>query len=140
MSDYAIDVGDILGEFRLLVAVSGILFGFLLNVAVFKGGEEASVQAFLTILALSFAAISVLIFLLPPVYHHSRSFPIMHEEKRKLYFRSHQFALYGILTLILTIYFSLVLAFYSLASWQSFILAAVILGVPASLFRLRRRL
>ena len=34
MTEYSVGLGDILGEFRLLVAMSGILFSSLLNVSI----------------------------------------------------------------------------------------------------------
>ncbi len=34
--EYSVDLSAILGEFRLLVAVSGLLFGFILSVSAFR--------------------------------------------------------------------------------------------------------
>jgi len=135
--DYPIDLGAILGEFRLLVAVSGILFGFLLNVSSFRRVEVEEEQTIL-ILALSFAAVAILTFLLPSVYHHSRSFPVTEEEAKKIYFRSHRFALWGLIALITAIYFSLIMALYVQINRASYILATAILAVPAVLFIARK--
>jgi len=139
MTEYSVGFGEILGEFRLLVAVSGILFGFLLNVSVSRA-KDVSIELTFLVLALACAAVSVLIFLLPVIYHHYHSFPVTEEEREKLYIRSHRFALWGIITLILSIYFSLILAFYSIISWLSFVAATVILLIPAFLFKLRKRI
>ena len=139
MAKYPVGLGDILGEFRLFVAASGILFGFLLNVAFTRGKDTLTVELIFMVLALACAAISVLIFLLPAIYHHSHSFPLTEEEAEKIYIRSHRFALWGIITLIMTIYFSLILAFYSIFSWLSFVMASIILVIPAMLFILRKK-
>jgi hypothetical protein len=58
--EYSVDLSAILGEFRLLVAVSGLLFGFLLNLSAFRRIEAAEEQMVL-VLALSSAAVSVVI-------------------------------------------------------------------------------
>lgn len=138
MSDqYRMDLGAILGEFRLLVAVSGILFGFLLNVSSYRLVEGAEEQMLL-MTALSFAAVSVVTFLLPVIYHHSHSFPITDAEATKIYFRSHRFALWGLITLITAIYFSLILSLYPQMGRTSYVVATVILAVPALLFVMRK--
>jgi hypothetical protein len=134
---YRIDVGDILGEFRLLVAVSGILFGFLLNVSLSQLIHGTETQMVL-MLALSFAAVSVVIFLLPVIYHHLHSFPITEAEATKIYFRSHRFALWGLTTLLITIYFSLILSFYPQLGRGSYVVASIIMTVPAILFIMRK--
>jgi len=135
--DYPIDIGAILGEFRLLVAVSGILFGFLLNVSSSRHMDVSEEQSVL-ILALSFAAVSIITFLLPSVYHHSRSFPITEEEATKIYFRSHRFALWGLVSLMTAIYFSLIFALYVQMGRLSYVIATAILSVPALLFVARK--
>ena len=85
MTKYSVGLGETLGEFRLFVAASGILFGFLLNVAFTRGKDTLTVELTFMVLALACAAISVLIFLLPAIYHHSHSFPITEEEAKKIY-------------------------------------------------------
>ncbi len=134
---YSVDLGAILGEFRLLVAVSGILFGFLLNVSAFRPVESPEEQAILT-LALSSAAVSLVTFLLPVIYHHTHGFPLTEEEATKIYFRSHRFALWGLIALIVTIYFSLILALYAQMSRGSYLAATLILAIPALLFMMRK--
>ncbi len=136
-SVFNVDVGDVLGEFRLLIAISGVLFGFLLNVSVFKAMEMSEEVIFL-ILAIVFSAASVMIFFLPVVYHHSKGYPGTPEEKRKFYIRSHRFALFGLVTLILTLYFSLSLVFFPLLSWNSLAITALILIIPAAVYWTRR--
>jgi len=135
--DYRVDVGDVLGEFRLLVAVSGILFGFLLNVSALRLIESPEEQLML-VLALSSAAVSVMIFLLPVVYHHSHSFPITEEESTKLYYRSHRFVLGGLISLITTIFFALTLSLHNILGDGSYIVSALVLVVPALLFMMRK--
>ncbi|MFQ6135247.1 MAG: DUF6328 family protein, partial [Nitrososphaerales archaeon] len=116
---------------------SGILFGFLLNVSSFRRIEAPEEQMIL-VLALSSAAVSVVTFLLPVIYHHSHSFPITKEEANKIYFRSHRFALWGLIALITTIYFSLILALYAQLGIWSYLVATLILTVPAILFMMRK--
>ncbi len=135
--EYRVDLGAVLGEFRLLVAVSGILFGFLLNVSSSRLIERTEEQAVL-VLALSFAAVSVVIFLLPVMYHHLHSFPITEVEATKIYYRSHRFALWGLTALIIAIYFSLILSFYPQMGQGSYVVATVIMLVPAILFMMRK--
>lgn len=134
---YRVDLGAILAEFRLLVAVSGILFGFLLNVSASRLIVDPE-QKFILILALSSAAVSVMIFLLPVIYHHSHSFPVTDEESIKIYFRSHRFALGGLISLITTIFFSLTLAIHNELGNGSYIVSTLILVVPAVLFITRK--
>jgi hypothetical protein len=142
LEDYAVELSDVMGECRLLVAISGVLFGFLLNVSILtKGKGETDItmlEVVLLILALAFAAVSVLSFLLPTIYHHSRSFPVTLEEKKKIYIRSHRFIIAGLTSLVLTMYFSLALAFQHLISFYSIVAAAIILLIPALLFRFRK--
>jgi hypothetical protein len=134
---YRVALGDILGEFRLLVAVSGILFGFLLNVSSSHLIGDPEEQMIL-MTALSFSSVSVVTFLFPVIYHHSHSFPLTDAEATKIYFRSHRFALWGLITLIITIYFSLILSLYSQLGQLSYILATIIMIVPAVLFLMRK--
>ncbi len=131
------DLSAILGEFRLLVAVSGLLFGFLLNVSAFRH-IDASEEKIVLVLALSFAAVSVVTFILPVIYHHSHSFPITEKDAEKIYFRSHRFALWGLIALITTIYFSLILALYAELGIWSYLVATFILTIPALLFLMRK--
>ncbi len=133
---YRIDLGGVIAEFRLLIAVSGILFGFLLNVSASKLIVESD-EKLILIVALSSAAVSVMIFLLPVIYHHSHSFPITDDEAVKLYFRSHRFALVGLISLITTVFFSLILALHNEVGNGSYIIALIILIVPAILFIMR---
>jgi len=142
LEDYSIELSDVMGECRLLIAVSGILFGFLLNVSILTTGREAYqmdiLQMTLLTAALAFAAISVLSFLLPTIYHHSRGFPMTKGEKKKIYIRSHRFIIAGLASLVLTMYFSLALAFQPLVPCCSVIVAAIILIIPALLFHFRK--
>lgn len=134
---YHVDLGGVIAEFRLLIAVSGILFGFLLNVSASRLIVEPN-EKLILIVALSFAAVSVMIFLLPVIYHHSHSFPITDDEAVKLYLRSHRFALWGLTSLIITIFFSLILSLYNEVGNGSYIIATIILVVPAILFITRK--
>ncbi|MBI2936699.1 MAG: hypothetical protein HYY22_00680 [Thaumarchaeota archaeon] len=136
-NEYRVDLGAILGEFRLLVAVSGILFGFLLNVSSSRLIASADEQLVL-LMALSFASVSVVIFLLPVIYHHLHSFPLTEAESTKIYYRSHRFILWGLTALIVAIYFSLILSFYPLMGYGSYVVAAIIMLVPAILFMMRK--
>lgn len=141
MEDYSIELSDIMGECRLLIAVSGVLFGFLLNVSILTGRGSSDIpmlEMLLLTLALAFAAISVLSFLLPTIYHHSHSFPVTKDEKKKIYIRSHRFIIAGLTSLVLTMYFSLSLAFQPLVGSYSIAAAAIILVIPALLFRFRK--
>lgn len=142
MEDYSIELSDIMGECRLLIAVSGVLFGFLLNVSILTTGRGSSdipmLEMLLLTLALAFAAISVLSFLLPTIYHHSHSFPVTKDEKKKIYIRSHRFIIAGLTLLVLTMYFSLALAFQPLVGSYSIAAAAIILVIPALLFHFRK--
>jgi hypothetical protein len=140
MEKYPVEelVDQVLGECRLLMTISGILFGFLLNVSVFKMEGLTPVGECVLTLALTSSAVSVLIFLLPAIYHHTRSFPLTTEEAKKVYIRSHRFIVWGLSSLILTIYFSLLLVFHTLVTWYAFIIVTAILAVPAMLFKMRK--
>jgi hypothetical protein len=131
-----IGLAEVLGEFRLLIAVSGILFGFLLNLSI-SGVPPAEPRPILTI-ALASAALSILAFLMPVIYHHTRSFPLTARERRKVYVRSHRFALWGVGALIAAIYFALVLALLNSVGTLAYAIAALILSFPAILFATRK--
>ena len=130
------DLGDVLGEFRLLVAVSGILFGFLLNISVTT--THISTSNLISIVALSLSAMSVLAFLLPVIYHHTHVFPLTVQQKKKMYVRSHRFAIWGIGTLVLSIYFSLVLALHLQLGTLAYLVSTLILAFPLVLFVTRK--
>ena len=135
--DSELDLGDVLGEFRLLVAVSGILFGFLLNLSVTATHVTGENSVILTV-ALSFSVLSILAFLLPVIYHHTHVFPLTAQQKRKFYIRSHRFALWGIATLILSVYFSVVLALHTQLGTLAYLFSAFLLAFPVMLFATRK--
>ncbi len=132
-----LDLGDILGEFRLLVAVSGILFGFLLNLSVTATHITGDNLVILTV-ALSFSALSILAFLLPVIYHHTHVFPLTAQQKSKFYLRTHRFALWGIGTLILSVYFSVVLALHTQLGTLAYLLSILLFAFPVVLFVTRK--
>lgn len=135
--DSEIGLAEVLGEFRLLVAVSGILFGFLLNLSI-STPPSSDPRVFLLTVALASSALSILAFLMPVVYHHTRSFPLTARERRKVYLRSHRFALWGVGPLIGAIYFALVLALLNPLGLLAYVVAALILTFPAVLFATRK--
>ncbi len=133
-----INVGDVIAEVRQFTTVAGILFGFLLTVAVaYLDSIPALAQRVLLVLALVCTASATLIFVLPPLYHHLR-FPMDRRQTLQFYWRSHKFIVWGIVPLYIGVYFSILLALSRMMGIYTLIVATAVVVVPFIAYELRK--
>jgi hypothetical protein len=100
------DYDSVLKESGVLTSVSGIIFGFLLNISINspKGFTiEDSVILMISLYSVSFA---VSFFVMPIIYHHIQ-YPYRDIEKFKI--RSHKFIKFGMIPGAITMYLGLLL-------------------------------
>ncbi|MGZ5486876.1 MAG: hypothetical protein ACXWFB_13385 [Nitrososphaeraceae archaeon] len=100
------DYDSVLKESGVLTSVSGIIFGFLLNISINspKGFTiEDSIILMISLYSISFA---VSFFVMPIIYHHIQ-YPYRDLEKFKI--RSHQFIKFGMIPGAITMYLGLLL-------------------------------
>jgi hypothetical protein len=126
----------ILKESALLSTFSGILFGFLLNMAINVPENFAFIDKLTLIVALYSTTVAASLFVMPVVYHHLQ-YPYGSLDKFKS--RSHTFIILGLIPAGITLYLGLVLAIHSLlGSIESFILASLPFVLVYFLFRARK--
>jgi hypothetical protein len=100
------DYDSVLKESGVLTSVSGIIFGFLLNISINspKGFTiEDSIILMISLYSISFA---VSFFVMPIIYHHIQ-YPYRDIEKFKI--RSHKFIKFGMIPGAITMYLGLLL-------------------------------
>ena len=126
----------ILKESALLSTFSGILFGFLLNMAINVPDHFEIIDKVTLIVALYSTTVAASLFVMPVVYHHLQ-YPYGSLDKFKS--RSHRFIILGLIPAGLTLYLGLQLAIHSLlGSIESFILASLPFILVYFLFRARK--
>ena len=126
----------ILKESALLSTFSGILFGFLLNMAVNVPDRFEFIDKVTLIVALYSTTVAASLFVMPVVYHHLE-YPYTSLAKFKS--RSHRFIILGLIPAGLTLFLGLQLAIHSLiGSIESFILASLPFILVYFLFRARK--
>ncbi|MFZ0629638.1 MAG: DUF6328 family protein [Nitrososphaeraceae archaeon] len=126
----------ILKESALLSTFSGILFGFLLNMAINVPNTFAFDDKLTLIVALYSITVAASLFVMPVVYHHLQ-YPYGSLDKFKT--RSHTFIILGLIPAGITLYLGLELAIHSLlGSIESFILASLPFILVYFLFRARK--
>jgi hypothetical protein len=127
----------ILKASALLSTFSGILFGFLLNMAINVPDNFAFIDSITLIVALYSITVAASLFVMPVVYHHLQ-YPYGDLDKFKS--RSHRFILLGLIPAGITLYLGLELAIHSLlGSIESFILASLPFVLVYFLFRARKK-
>ena len=126
----------ILKESALLSTFSGILFGFLLNMAINVPNNFEFEEKLTLIVALYSTTVAASLFVMPVVYHHLQ-YPYGNLSKFKS--RSHRFIILGLIPAGITLYLGLELAIHSLlGSIESFILASLPFILVYFLFRARK--
>ena len=127
----------ILKESALLSTFSGILFGFLLNMAINVPENFVLIDKITLLVALYSTTVAASLFVMPVVYHHLQ-YPYGSLNKFKT--RSHRFIILGLIPAGVTLYLGLELAIHSLlGSIESFILASLPFILVYFLFRARKR-
>jgi len=133
--DLVRDYNTVLRECSVLVVISGILFGFLLNITV-NVPEGHGIVNMVTLLAAMFSiTVAITFFAMPVIYHHLQ-YPYTDIEKFKL--RSHRFILFGLVPMGITLYLGLAIALSSLLGEFAFIPAAFPFAIVYALFRMRK--
>ena len=100
------DYDSVLKEGGVLTSVSGIIFGFLLNISINAPQGftiEDSIILMISLYSISFA---VSFFVMPIIYHHIQ-YPYRDIEKFKI--RSHKFIKFGMIPGAITMYLGLLL-------------------------------
>ena len=126
----------ILKESALLSTFAGILFGFLLNMAINVPDHFEFIDKVTLIVALYSTTVAASLFVMPVVYHHLQ-YPYGSLDKFKS--RSHRFIILGLIPAGLTLYLGLQLAIHSLlGTIESFLLASLPFILVYFLFRARK--
>jgi len=126
----------ILKESALLSTFSGILFGFLFNMAINVPHNFAFIDKITLIVALYSITVAASLFVMPVVYHHLQyPYGSLHKFKS----RSHRFIILGLIPAGITLFLGLELALHSLLGFiESFILASLPFILVYFLFRARK--
>ena len=104
--DIVVTYDTVLRESSVLTSVSGIIFGFLLNISINSPigfSVEDSIILMISLYSISFA---ISFFIMPIIYHHIQ-YPYKDIEKFKI--RSHRFIIFGMVPGAITVYFGLLL-------------------------------
>jgi len=133
--DLVRDYGTVLRESSILVVISGILFGFLLNMTVTAPDNFGTVNMVALLVAVFSITVAISLFVMPVIYHHMQ-YPYTDIEKFKL--RSHRFIIFGMVPAGITLYLGLAIALSSLLGEFAFIPAAFPFVIVYVLFRMRK--
>jgi hypothetical protein len=90
----------------VLTSVSGIIFGFLLNISINSPSGFSTEDSLILMIALYSISFAVSLFVMPIVYHHLQ-YPYKDIEKFKI--RSHRFIKIGLIPAAITLYLGLLL-------------------------------
>ncbi len=135
----SLQISDVLAQARQFTTVSGLAFGFLLNIAAASPLFPRPIGRALVSLALISTASAILIFALPAIYIQIR-FPIDKKQTLRFYVWSHKFLLCGVALLSLGMYAAVWFALDRLIlfDWPTPIVATSIFVIPLAVYRLRR--
>ena len=100
------DYDSVLRESSVLTSVSGIIFGFLLNISINSPDGFTTEESIILMIALYSISFAISFFIMPIIYHHVQ-YPYKDIEKFKI--RSHRFIKFGIIPAGITMYLGLLL-------------------------------
>ena len=103
--DIVKDYDSVVREGSVLSSVSGIIFGFLLNISINSPVGFTTEDSLILMISL-YSITFVIFFVMPVVYHHIQ-YPYTDIDKFKI--RSHQFIKFGMIPGAITMYLGLVL-------------------------------
>jgi hypothetical protein len=129
------DYWTVLSESSILIVISGILFGFLLNMAVDSPDRFTLTNTVSLLVAIFSVTVAMLLFALPVIYHHIQ-YPYTDIEKFKL---SHRFLVFGMVPLGVTLYLGLAITLSSMLEDFAFIPAIFPFIIVYALFRMRKQ-
>ncbi|MCD6549743.1 hypothetical protein J7K41_03485 [Candidatus Micrarchaeota archaeon] len=118
-------ISSVISESRTIIAIAGILFGFLLSVS---ANHEVSdpLDRSLLIASLICSVLTVGIFSLPVIYHHIE-FP--YHNPRKFALRYHWFMSVGFIPYLLTFFFSILFALRNLLGLEKSVVLSILIFV-----------
>jgi hypothetical protein len=129
------DYDTVLKESAVLTTFGGVLFGFLLNISIRGANQLSYPERIILVLALFSITISVLLFVMPVIYHHVQ-FPYTNIDKFKK--RAHRFILFGLVPTIVTLYLGMILAFSTLLDNLAYFVAGLPFLFVYILYRMRK--
>ncbi len=129
-------LSDVLSEVRTLLTVAGLLFAFLLNSLFFANFKDPA-QDYLLLASVFSSLITIMVFAMPVFYHHVQ-FP--YKDKKKFILRSHSFILLGLALFFVTLFLTLVIAFYNKLGVWSFAFALATFVVLAVVYKERSKI
>jgi hypothetical protein len=100
------DYDSVLRESSVLTSVSGIIFGFLLNISLNSPNGFSAEDSIILMISLYSISFAISFFIMPIIYHHIQ-YPYKDIEKFKI--RSHRFIIFGMVPGAITVYFGLLL-------------------------------
>jgi Family of unknown function (DUF6328) len=100
------DYDSVLRESSVLTSVSGIIFGFLLNISLNSPNGFSTDDSVILMISLYSITFAVSLFVMPIVYHHIQ-YPYKDIDKFKM--RAHYFIKIGMIPGIITLYLGLLL-------------------------------
>ncbi|HII39491.1 TPA: hypothetical protein HA318_05845 [Candidatus Micrarchaeota archaeon] len=128
-------LSDVLAECRTMITTVGIIFGFLLNVALTVKFQDPIADTLLWI-AVWTSLVSVMLFSMPVIYHHAQ-FP--YKSREKFILRSHTFMIWGLLPFLVTLFLGLTLAFYQKLGTMAFALSLFTFLILGLIYHERNR-
>ena len=100
------DYDSVLRESSVLTSVSGIIFGFLLNISINAPNGFTTEDSIILMISLYSISFAVSLFVMPIIYHHIQ-YPYRDMEKFKM--RAHYFIKIGMIPAAITMYTGLLL-------------------------------
>ena len=100
------DYDSVLRESSVLTSVSGIIFGFLLNISINSPNGFTTEDSIILMISLYSITFAVSLFVMPIIYHHIQ-YPYRDMEKFKM--RAHYFIKIGMIPGAITMYTGLLL-------------------------------
>jgi hypothetical protein len=100
------DYDSVLRESSVLTSVSGIIFGFLLNISINAPNGFTTEDSIILMISLYSITFAVSLFVMPIIYHHIQ-YPYRDMEKFKM--RAHYFIKIGMIPAAITMYTGLLL-------------------------------
>src|SRR5215510_1256385 len=119
----------------VLTTLGGVLFGFLLNISISGANQLSYLERIILVLALFSVTISVLLFVMPVIYHHIQ-FPYTDIDKFKK--RAHRFILFGLAPTIVTLYLGMIIAFSPLIDTLAYFVAGLPFLFVYILYKMRK--
>lgn len=104
--DIVKDYDSVVREGSVLSSVSGIIFGFLLNISINSPSGFTTEDSLILMISLYSITFAISFFVMPIIYHHVQ-YPYKDIDKFKI--RAHQFIKFGMIPGAITMYLGLVL-------------------------------